>query len=91
MATAIESIKNAAINLWDWPDIEGAKYRARDKRRLKTRSQLLSPILGVLTATYSISSGHLVSATLGFSALGVIAGHYLAGAITELERRHRVH
>ncbi len=91
MATAIKYIRDAAINAWDWPDIDSAKYRYRDRRRLRMRSQILSPILGVVTATYSITSGYMLSATLVFSAIGVLAGHYLAGVITELERRSRLH
>lgn len=89
MATAIRSIKDAAINAWDWPDIPRAKYRERDRRRLKSRSQLLSVIGGIVMATFSVSDGHLLPTTLGLSTIGILVGHYLAGVITELERRQR--
>lgn len=93
MATAtermLEPVLDVVLKVWDWPDITGSRFRSRDRKRLRTLSLYLTAIGGIVAAATSVSLEGTVAATIGFSAVGVIAGHYTAGVVTEVRRRSR--
>lgn len=93
MATAtermLEPVLVTVLKFWDWPNVPGSRFRSRDRRRLRTLSLYFTAIGGIAAAAASVSLDGTVAATIGFSAIGVIAGHYVAGVVIEVQRRSR--
>lgn len=90
MATAMHdftsAVRQKVISAWDWPAVPGAGYSDQARDRLKNLSQYFSTVaaVGVSSVCAVYDSPAWVVITAG--ATGVIAGHYLAGLVTKLQR-----
>lgn len=90
MATASrELIKRKVLWVWDWPIVPGSGYRAKDRERFDSLSGYLSSVGAIGSGTAAALTDASVWTTLCVSTLGLAAGHYLAGLITEMRRSRR--
>lgn len=95
MATAntrmFENFRGIAVNAWDWPDLPGSKFTDDDRVVLRRLSQYFSTASGIAVAALSVASDHQLPVTVGLSAVAVVAGHYMAGAVQDRRVRRRQH
>lgn len=78
-----------AIDVWDWPDVDGSDLTATDQQRLKRVSYWISSSIGIAAAAFSVALELSVVVTICISGAGVVSGHYLAGLIIDRQVKAR--
>lgn len=74
------------VRIWDWPFVGGEKFSDSDRIRFKELSQYFSIILAMCASGLVIAAGLSAWVNVFSSLVGVLCGHYLAGAMLKWNR-----
>jgi hypothetical protein len=88
--SAARSIGSRIAFAWDWPTVPGNDFTSEERQRLRDLSLYFSTIAAIGAGGLATVKGAEPVNVVTLSAVSVLAGHYLACVVSNIQhRRHR--